>query len=522
MKTQDIKKREEWGGTVKDRWEKLDSNRKTVLDRARQCAELTIPSLMPPEGSDENVKLKTPYQGLGARAVNNLASKLLLALLPPNAPFFRLSIDDYTLEELTQQEGMRAKVEKELSKIERAIMTWIETKALRVPTFTALKLLIVTGNALQYLPDKGGMKVYRLDQYCVKRDPMGNVLEIVIKEQVHPAALPDEIREDVKGQLDNPDKPTDLFTHILLHDGKWNVRQEVQGITVPGSEGTYPKDESPWIPLRWTAVVGEDYGRGPVEEYQGDLLTLEALSKAMVEAAVVASKIVFLVAPNGSTSVAKLAKAKNGDYIPGIEQDVSKLQVDKYYDFRVTAETMQRIEQRLSYAFLLMTSIQRDAERVTAEEIREMANELEEALGGVYSVLSQEMQLPLVRRLMVQMNNANKLPKLPKEDIQPLITTGVEALGRGNDLNKLQAFAGVMSQFQQEGLSRINISDFGQRVATSLGIDAEGLLIPEEVLQIQQQQAQLAAMTQGVAPGVAQELTKGMVAGGQTSQQRYR
>ena len=65
------------------------------------------------------------------------------------------------------------------------------------------------------------------------------------------------------------------------------------------------------------------------------------------------------------------------------------LQTDKQYDLRVVVDAIQRFEERMSFAFLLNAAVQRDAERVTAQEIRYMANELETALGGVYSLLSQ-------------------------------------------------------------------------------------------------------------------------------------
>ena len=40
-----------------------------------------------------------------------------------------------------------------------------------------------------------------------------------------------------------------------------------------------PKNTSPWL-LRFNTVDGEDYGRGRVEEFLGDLKSLEALSQA--------------------------------------------------------------------------------------------------------------------------------------------------------------------------------------------------------------------------------------------------
>ncbi|WP_265102931.1 portal protein, partial [Acinetobacter baumannii] len=50
---------------------------------------------------------------------------------------------------------------------------------------------------------------------------------------------------------------------------------------------------------------------------------------------------------------------------------------------------------RIGKGFLLSSSIVRDAERVTAEEIRMQANELETSLGGVYSRLAVDFQKPM-------------------------------------------------------------------------------------------------------------------------------
>lgn len=169
--------------TVKSRWEKLDRDRQNILTRARKCSELTIPSVLPPEGVDEDAVLKTPYQGLGSRGVNNLASKLLMTLLPPNNSFFRLMINSEVQWELEEQ-GVKHEVERQLAKMEQIVLKEVEAKALRVPVFEALKKLIVTGNALLYQPDDGGTEIYRLDEYVVKRNPMGKVLEIITKDTI--------------------------------------------------------------------------------------------------------------------------------------------------------------------------------------------------------------------------------------------------------------------------------------------------------------------------------------------------
>ena len=509
---------------------RLESDRFPFLDRARDCSKYTLPTLIPPSGHSNATKYYTPYQGVGARGVNNLASKLLLALLPPNSPFFRLQIDDFTLEQLTQQEGMRAQVEEGLNKIERAVQSEIEAGAIRVSAFEAMKHLLVGGNSLLYTPDEGGMRVFPLERFVIRRDPMGKVLDIIVKESVSPATLPKDVQEllgydkdgsDYENKVSN-DKTCDIYTHTYFEDGKWETYQEIKGMVIPGSDGTYPKDKSPWIPVRFTKIDGENYGRGYVEEYLGDIISLEGLSRAIVEGSAAAAKVLFLVNPNGSTSQSTLAQADNGAICEGMEQDVSVLQLNKYNDFRVALETINTINERLSYAFLLNSAVQRNGERVTAEEIRYMAGELEAALGGIYSILSQEMQLPLVNRIMFAMERKKKLPVLPKGTVKPVIVTGMEALGRGNDMNKLaQFFQGAVQIAQLP--PEINKEDALMRLGTSLGIDMKGLVkSPEQLQQEQQQAQQMAMMQQAMGPAInqgGQILKQGMANQAQAAQQ---
>tara|TARA_E500000081_G_scaffold151953_1_gene183226 strand:+ start:1260 stop:2816 length:1557 start_codon:yes stop_codon:yes gene_type:complete len=505
-------------------YENMAAERDAFLSRARSCAELTIPTLMPPEGHTGTSKYNTPYQSVGARGVNNLASKLLMTLLPPNSPFFRLTIDDFDLLELGGD--ARGKAEEALARIERSAAQVIEAKAIRVPTFEALKQLIVSGNALVHLAPKGGMKVFRLDRYVVQRDTMGNVLKIVVKETIAYDALPLIVQEAL---LENPEyqqsvnkKECDLYTCIRREGKKFRVHQEVKGITIPKSDGSYPEDKLPWMALRFISIDGEDYGRSYVEEYVGDIKSLEALTRAIVEGSAASAKLLFMVRPNGSTKIRSIADSPNGGIISGDANDVTTLQANKFNDFRVAQETMNSITERLSFAFLLNSSVQRNAERVTAEEVRYMAQELETALGGIYSVLSQEFQVPLVNLLLAKMQKEGKMPKFPKDTLKPQIVTGLEALGRGQDLNKLQAFLQYLQPLGQEVIAQeLNIDDYLDRLGASLGIDTQGLVkSPEQkqaeaeaAQQAQQQQMMMQMAEKGVAPAV-----KGMADAAQQQQ----
>jgi len=492
---------EEYVGTAQGRYQSCAINREVFLERARDSSELTLPTLIPPKTSSNVTKYPTPYQGIGARGVNNLASKLLLALVPPNAPFFRMKIDDFVIKDLEGDQNLKTEIESGLSQIEKAIMTDIEIKADRVAIFEALKQLIVAGNVLLYVADTG-LRVFSLERFVCKRDPMGNVKEIITKESLSPNTLDPELQQAIEPRLDADEKSVDLYTYIYRDKNKFHVYQEIKGIEVPKSRGTFPLDASPYIPLRWNRVDGEDYGRGFVEEYFGDLKSLEGLTKAIVEGSAAASKVLFMVSPNGTTRARKLAESPNGAIIEGSANDVSVLQLNKFADFRIAYDAMNKIEGRLQYAFLLNASVTRDAERVTAEEIRLMAAELESSLGGVYSILSQEFQLPFIMRKLRMMEKSGKLPQLPKNTVQPSIITGLEALGRGNDRNKLISFLSTLAQTLGPQVIEqfVNIPDAIKRLATSEGIDPDGLIKSPEQIQQEMAQQQLTQAAQNIRP----------------------
>jgi hypothetical protein len=479
----------------------LEGHRYQYVDRARQCSKLTLPYVMPDEGFGPHSRLETPFQGVGARGVNNLASKLLLALLPPNAPFFRLNVDTFALQNEGAPPELITEIESSLQQVEESVMDEISREAYRTGLHEALKQLIIAGNALVYLPDEGGLRVFRLDRYVVKRDPMGKVTHIATKETMSYKTLSEEMKA-VVGEADDASENVNLYTAVCLQDNKWHVYQDINGNPVPDSYGTYAIDQNPFIPLRFSRIDGENYGRGYVEEYLGDLQSLEKLTQAIVEGSAAAAKVLFLLNPNGTTRAKALAETPNGGITQGNAADVSVLQLQKFNDFRVAQETMNSIKERLGHAFLLTSGVVRNAERVTAEEIRMLSQELETAIGGLYSLLSTELQLPMINRLMKVMNKAKRLPKLPEGIVNPIIITGVEALGRGNDLQKLDLFlAGAAQVVGPQAIAEyVSVGEYFKRRATSLGIKTTGLVKTEEEIQQIRQQMQQNQLTEKLGP----------------------
>jgi hypothetical protein len=492
--------------TAKARYGLLELERAPFLERAYKCSEISIPGVLPRNRTHN--ALPTPYQSAAAQGSNNLASKLMLSLLPPNAPFFKLAVDRSALSEEERGDlSLNDEMEKGLAVLERAIMQEISSYNDRVMLFEALKHVIICGNVLLWCNEEGGMVCHHLDSYVVNRDSEGKPIEIIIKALLKKQELTDDMRaclieplEEEASNSDHPDEEYDLYTWARLEDDQWEYHQEIRDRVIPDTHGTCPKESCDWIPIRMIAVSGENYGRSYVEEYYGDIMTLEGLTQAIVEGSAAAARLIWLVAPNAVLKIDDLTRAPNLGYVVGNPQDIIALQTQKQADLRIASETAMAVERRLQYAFLLNNAIQRNAERVTAEEIRKMIEDLDAALGGVYSLLAQEFQVPYIAARIRHLQKRDKIPKYPEKVVKPIIVTGVEALGRGNDQNRLVMFISDLSKYVPAALNTLKLDTLVTRLATAQGIDTANLVKTQEEVQAEQRQAQQMEMLNKLGP----------------------
>jgi len=482
------------------RYSELQGGRSEFLDVARECSRLTLPYLIKDDDSGETHKrLPTPWQSVGAKSVVNLTSKLMLALLPPQTTFFKLQVrDDKLGTELPVE--VKSEMELSFSKMERMVMDYINASNDRVVLNQALKYLIVSGNALIYM-HKDGLKCFPLNRFVVNRDGNGNVHEIVTKEIIAKQLLGFDIPEQKPNAVghdginsNGKDDDVEVYTYVRMDEksGRWTWHQEVDDKIIPGSRSTAPKSASPWLVLRFAHVDGEDYGRGRVEEFLGDFKSLEALSQALVEGSAAAAKVIFTVSPSSTTKPAALQKAGNGAIIQGRPDDIGVVQVGKTADFRTAAEMANNIERRLQDAFLVLAV--RQSERTTAQEVQLTQLELEQQLGGLFSLLTEEFLRPYLSRTMLVLQRSGQIPKIPKEYVRPQIVAGVNALGRGQDQQALTQFITTIAQTMgPEAIQKyIEPTEYLKRLAAAQGIDYLGLIkSPQQLQGDTQQQMQM-------------------------------
>ena len=142
----------------------------------------------------------------------------------------------------------------------------------------------------------------------------------------------------------------------------------------------------------------------------------------------------------------------------------------------------------------------RNAERVTAEEVRLTQLELEQSLGGLFSLLTVEFLVPYLNRTLLILQRSNQIPRLPKDVVRPKIVAGINSLGRGQDNEALTRFIATVAQtLGAEALVKfIDPSEAIKRLAAAQGIDVLNLIRTPEQLEQMKQMRQAEAAQQSL------------------------
>lgn len=493
-----------------NRWTQLDGERSSLKWRSEKYAALTVPKVCLPDGYDQNSgrELQHDWQALGAQAVNNLTNKLMLALFAPSRPFFRLDVDAKTLGYFTSMGATAQDVSEALSVAEREAIKQLDKRSLRPKLLEVLKHLVVVGNVLLML-DEDRTRVIGLKNYVCKRAVDGSVLEIMTKDCMTFMQLDPEIRAMFANRRDE-DK-LDFYRWIKRDEkGDYRLTQWVNDQVLPDKyDGKWQEENMPYRALTWDLADNCDYGTGYVEDYIGDFEALSALSKAQVQGAILASEFRWLVNPQGQTKPEDMANSINGEAIPGQQGDITLVNATTNNALAAIQQVASDYINRIARGFLMLSGVTRNAERVTAEEIRMQANELETGVGGAYSRIAVDLQVPFSLFLLRLVDF-----KYKGKSIQPIVITGLDALSRNADADAMKMWLADMSNiinlppiFKQGSIAAALAAAYGIRSSEYMVSQQEQEAMRQQQAQIQQQQA-LAAQQAGQPPATPTDATQ--------------
>lgn len=510
--------------SIRATFDAADMERKQSLDRARLCAALSIASVLPPIAMPEGQALPESWQSDGSYGITIMVGKMLLALFPPNQPWYELTLPPQTLYNPNVADTVKRAAMQRLFLWEMIIGAALESTALnatkgvrrvgfRSRKLAAIKQLLVTGDVLEEMDDDFGLKVFRRDQYVTKRDSSGNVMFHAIKEQVDPLALTPEqfMRSGLdKDKIDRQGAHERLVDYYSLVEWqpqtkKWTIRREVNGSDIdPVREEVY----TPFFSTPFALTGGESYGRGFIETNLGDLRSLNELELRRLNILGLAGKQLMGIDRNSQVREKDLEK-EPGKFVHGVQvrdgvvQDVGPIRFTDLKDFQMLSDGIRDKSGKLRTAMLIESTVTPRGERVTATQVQRVAMELEGALGGSYVPIADDQQVPLIHRAIHVLKKKAWLPPMPDRFVDIATLTGLAAVAREMQAGKLLNFAAAVAQLGPEAVTWIGMRPLLEAYQRLTGVWQPGLVKSEAEVNAQQekviqQQVTLAAGEQAV------------------------
>jgi len=486
-----------------------DSDRQESLDRARLCSSLSKPHILPPEGWDDGEMLPTTFSALPSRGLTNLEGRLLLALFPVGMPFFKLraaarfKYDPEVDPELLQAFDDRLRIHElmmmaRLEKDDYKGGTNARRAGFRSRMRTAISQLLVTGDVLIQMTDSYQIRIHRRDNYVVRRDTGGDVMYMITREKVDPAALTEDkleaagiVLEEIAGKPVH-DRLEDLYTRIQWNpfSKRWVIDQQIRDRTIVTSEEMF----TPYFSVPYQLPPTAHYGRGIIEDNLGDVRALNELTERLLDFAAMSSKFMFVTDYSSQVRPQDLA-LPTGSCIQGRVQsgqvtDVAILRTDKAQDFGVVQNVRAQIASDISKVMMMEAEQLPSYERASRLHVERVAMELEGALGGVYAPIADALQIPLIERLRYQMTRDGSLPDLPDDSVEIEAITGISALSREGDQQRLLQLLQTVAGMGQDMLSRVDRGVLLDVLVRHSGIYEPGLVKSQEQVEQEQQQAQ--------------------------------
>jgi hypothetical protein len=485
-------------GDILSRYNELVGIRAPYLDRAKKYSKITLPYLIPEEGDNAVTEMLIDYAGVGSEYVNHLSNTYVDEMFPAHRSFFKLQMPVEEMKEAEEGSGEDSVDIEALFALTENEARWkFEKKHARVAILDHIKQLIVAGNALLYaLPDEELVQNYAIDEYVMYRDLSGKLLEIITVDKKALMSLDADLRAQVIAADDAIDDNTDMTKHhasiyTYIRRDKDNpetflVDQALEAVPI-GEQSSYKEHLLPWIPTYWNRVRRETWGRGLVEDHYGAFYAMSILVEALVTAGAISTDYKFLVKPGSMVDVVEMNNAASGTYHYGNPEDVNVIDMGKRDELDIVMQLVDMYRKQLGKIFLVLSSQMRDAERVTAQENRMRAAELNKAHGGVFGNLALTLQAPMATLILRDVDVL-----VEDSSIEPVILTGLDAMGRASDNEKILNFfedLAALNSVPEQFLARLNSSALMTKLGTGRDIDTSIVKSEDDYLAEQQAKA---------------------------------
>lgn len=500
-------------------WESMTRDRESMMARKEAQAAATIPSTMPDDNYQvRNEALTNGSTSLGNQGATNIVNKLMLAMFAPGITFMKLDMPPKVKAALMAQLKLQddSLLTDVLAEGEREAIRVLEQSGSRPALYEGLAALVCVGDVLMDLSDTSVISFINLRDYAVERNRRGLVLRIVFREITRVQDLEPSAEEEYRRAQPfcKPRDKVTIYTTVRYVRGMYRSTVWVDDVELSAKHsGKWKPENMPYRALTWRLPLGQDYGVSLAEDYADDLGCHQTVSEALADGAVLASQFRWACNPSGYTDPKDVEGGRNGDVIPADPKDLNLIFANMGSQLTSIIGIEEIYSRRIGRGFLMNTMVTRNSERTTAEEVKIQAIELEQSLGGVYSRQAIDMQGP-ISRWMLRKADVN----IRGTKIEPTIITGLDALSRTAELERLIGFLGdvtALSNIPTETRERLNEAPIISDMAAGRGVNRNRYVASDEVV-AQRQQARLQAeanqqaVQTGVEAGAAQITQQGV------------
>jgi hypothetical protein len=435
---------------------------------------------------------------------------MLSAMIPLNdTPFFKFTLRNGA-EPTTE-------IQQYLETMSYQVFRKLMATNLRETTYQVLQSLIVVGDALVHVEDDFKLRTSRLDHYVIQRTVEGDVQEIITVEyelkDPTVASYPASVPVSEKAGYEKV-----YCQYMYDKDNKlWMYRKEDSDGEVI-AEGQY--EVLPVAVVRWYGIPGENYGRSHCEDNFGDLQSLDAYTKCLIDGMAASTAFWMGLDPSGITEIDDISDQPNGSWVPARSQDIAVISPSQTMNPQVSSAqvAVQTMRQELGNSFLMTGASLPTGDRVTATAVRMIGSELETILGGAFSAIARDLMSPILRRFVFLMIENEDLDKRMYEQffdkdgtLSVEIVTGLQALSRDTDLQRLLQMGEMVRNLPPEAQAAFKWSEYAKALVTALGFDSRNWVISEQEAMAMQQQQQMAQQQQMMQQQMMQQA--GNVAG---------
>jgi len=479
---------------IQHRFKILDSLRANKLERARYYSSLSLPTILPPENWTEQDGLPQPFSSTSARGVTSMASRMLSALLPLNdMPFFKF--------ELSSGEEPEPDIYSYLDALSYQVFNKLSSANLREIIYQALQHLIIVGDVLLIMDDDYNFRLIRLDQYVCRRDVHGQLEELIYIEFQSLPPEEDGVAETSGLSMTQKKGYKKIYVRAIRLEDKWETeKQDEDGNVI--ETGEYKT--LPYIALRWSGIPGENYGRSHIEDIIGDIKALEAFTEGLIYGVTAASLFWMACDPAGMTELDDIASRPTGSWVPARQGEVFTISPADTMNPQIqsTQAGVGILREEVGKAFLMGSSSIPTGDRVTATAVRMIGQELEHVLGGAFSAIARDLMKPIVERTVFLMISDKDIDERLKEMfnkeglLNVEIVTGLQALSRDTDLQKLMQMGEMVRNLPEQAMAMFKWDQYGAALITALGFAPDSWIKSEEQVQQEQMAMQQEQMAQ--------------------------